>query len=357
MPSPNPDETDTGEAPRFRLNRREWLAGSAAVLGLGGLGGASAHSLSVSAQGFDIGAGSAQQQQYDLRDLGDGLYFLSDGAYQNMFLVTDEGVIVVDAPPSLVTSIFSAVDEVTDQPITHLVYSHYHADHIAGASLFDDEVEIIAHEETERLLSQFDDPHRPAPTKTFTGSYNLEVGDQELELDYRGPNHTPDNLFIYAPDHAVLMLVDVVFPGWIPFKSLGLAQDIDGFIRAHETALRYDFETLVAGHLGEPGTPEDVRTQLEFVTDLQANSEAAIESVDFQAIAQEAGTNNPWVLFDAYLNALTEQAAEATLETWAGRLRGAEVFMESHAETMVEALRVDNGVLGPFSPPEEVSDS
>lgn len=112
MPSPNPDETDTGEAPRFRLNRREWLAGSAAVLGLGGLGGASAHSLSVSAQGFDIGAESVQQQQYDLRDLGDGLYFLTDGAYQNMVLVTDEGVVVVDTPRRL--------SRVSSQPSTKL---------------------------------------------------------------------------------------------------------------------------------------------------------------------------------------------------------------------------------------------
>ncbi|WP_254280586.1 MBL fold metallo-hydrolase [Haloarcula marina] len=355
MPSPTSDETDRRDAPRFRLNRREWLAGSAALLGLGGLGSATAHPLSFSAQDAAVGANASLQQQYDLRDLGDGLYFLTDGTYQIMFLVSNEGVVVVDAPPSLVASIFPAVDEVTDQPITHLVYSHYHADHIGGASLFDDEVEIIAHEETERLLSQFEDPNRPAPTKTFTGSYNLEVGDQELDLDYRGPNHTPDNLFIYAPDHAVLMLVDVIFPGWIPFKALAVSQNIHGYIEAHEIALRYDFDTLVAGHLAEPGTPEDVRTQLDFVTDLKANSEEAIESVDFQAVAQEAESTNPWVLFDAYLNALTEQAAEATLETWSGRLQGAEVFMESHAETMIEALRVDYGILGPFGPPEEVS--
>ncbi|MBX0297626.1 MBL fold metallo-hydrolase [Haloarcula nitratireducens] len=354
MPSQNPDETATREEPRFRLNRREWLAGSAGVLGLWSLDTATAHPLSAAMQESDTGTESSQQQPYVLEDLGDGLYFLTNGTYQNMFLVTNEGVVVVDAPPSLVTSLFAAIEEVTNQPITHLVYSHYHADHIGGASLFDDEVEIIAHEMTEQLLSQFDDPNRPAPTKTFAGSYNLEVGGGELELDYRGPNHTPDNLFIYAPDQAVLMLVDVIFPGWIPFKALAVSQNIQGFIQAHETALRYDFETLVAGHLAEPGTRADVRTQLEFVTDLKANAEAAIESVNFQSVAQEVGTDNPWVLFDAYLDALTEHAAAATLETWAGRLRGAEVFMASHAETMVEALRIDYGILGPFGPPEEV---
>lgn len=336
------------------MNRREWLAGSAGLVGLGSLDGVAGHPSSVPAQESDA---EESPQQYVLEDLGDGLYFLTNGSYQNMFLVTEDGVVVVDAPPTLVESIFAAVDEVTDQPITHLVYSHYHADHIGGASLFDDDVEIVAHEETDRLLSQFDDPLRLAPTKTFVGSHILEVGGRELHLDYRGPNHTPDNLFIYAPDHAVLMLVDVIFPGWVPFKALAISQNIHGFIQAHETALQYDFETLVAGHLGEPGTPEDVRTQLEFVTDLKANSETAIESVDFQAIAQELGTDNPWELFDTYLDALTEHAAEATLETWTDRLRGAEVFMESHAETMIGALRVDYGILGPLGPPEEVSES
>ena len=351
MPIPTTPDSPEPE-PRSRLNRREWLTGSAALLGLASVGGAAG--VPTTDDTRDAPAASRQEQQYDLRELGDGLYFLTDGLYQVMFLVSDEGVVVVDAPPSLVASIFPAVAEVTDQPITHLVYSHYHADHIAGAGLFGDEVEIIAHEETDRLLSQFDDPNRPAPTTTFVGSYNLELGGQELDLDYRGPNHTPDNLFIYAPDHAVLMLVDVIFPGWIPFKALAVSQNIHGFVEAHEEALRYDFDTLVSGHLDEPGTREDVETQQSFVTDRRANSAAAIESVNFQDVAQEVGSNNPWELFDAYLNALTEQASTATLETWGDRLQGAEVFMQSHAETMVEALRIDYGMLGPFGPPESV---
>lgn len=357
MPSPPTKPSQTALPP---INRREWLKGAAGVLGLAGLSGAAADRNTAATGETTLTAGTSQeeqqQQQYILEEIGDGLYFLTDGIYQNMFVVSDEGVIVVDAPPTLVEHIFPAVAEVTDQSITHLVYSHYHADHISGASLFED-VEIIAHEETERLLSQFDDPNRPPPTTTFAGSYNLELGGQELELDYRGPNHTPDNLFIYAPDQKVLMLVDVIFPGWVPFKALAVSQNIPGFIAAHEKALRYDFETLVAGHVGRLGTPEDVRTQLEFVTDLKANSRSAIETVDFQAVAQEVGSSNPWELFDAYLDELTEQIATATLETWGDRLKGAEVFMESHAETMVEALRIDYGVLGPFGPPEKLDGS
>ena len=70
---------------------------------------------------------------YRLQELGSGLYMVTDNAYQSMFLVHDSGVVVVDAPPSYAAHIPKAIAEVTDLPITHLVYSHSHADHIGGA--------------------------------------------------------------------------------------------------------------------------------------------------------------------------------------------------------------------------------
>lgn len=341
--------------PRHRIDRREWLAGAAGVLGLTGLGGTG--TAAAGSDGRSVSALAAQQEDQEqgirVEEIGDGLYFVTEGIYQMMFMVTGEGVVAVDAPPTIGQGILDAINEVTDESITHVVYTHYHADHIAGASLYPDDAEIVAHEKTADRLAQFDDPNRPEPTTTFEGSYNLEVGEQELELDYRGPNHSVDNVFVYAPAQKVLMLVDVVFPEWVPFKHLAVSSDIPGYIEAHEQALKYDFDTLVAGHLGQLGTPEDVRTQREFLADLRDNAEAAIESVDFQQVAQEAGTDNPWVLFDAYLTATAERTAEDTLETWGDRLKGAEVFMESHAFTMVESLRIDYGVLGPFGLPAE----
>src|SRR5215207_1049448 len=69
---------------------------------------------------------------YRLQDLGGGLYMVTDNAYQSMFLIYDRGVVVIDAPPSYATHIPAAIAEVTDKPITHVVYSHSHIDHIGG---------------------------------------------------------------------------------------------------------------------------------------------------------------------------------------------------------------------------------
>jgi hypothetical protein len=64
-----------------------------------------------------------------------------------------------------------------------------------------------------------------------------------LILDYKGVNHERGNIFIYAPTQRVLMLVDAVFPGWVPFRDLAIAEDVPGFIKAHEQALSYPFDT------------------------------------------------------------------------------------------------------------------
>jgi hypothetical protein len=51
------------------------------------------------------------------------------------------------------------------------------------------------------------------------------VGDQQLVLEYRGRNHEPGNGFIHLPRLRILMLVDVIVPGWVPFTPLGVATD------------------------------------------------------------------------------------------------------------------------------------
>jgi glyoxylase-like metal-dependent hydrolase (beta-lactamase superfamily II) len=176
-------------------------------------------------------------QGYFVDEIQDDLYWVTDGSYQMMFLVYKQGVIVVDAPPSLGENILKAIADVTDKPITHVVYSHSHADHIGAAGIYPVDATYIAHEETAAQLEEALSPDRaypygafvgggpvPLPDITFKKSFTLRRGDQLLELDYRGPNHEPGNIFVYAPRQKTLMLVDVIFPAWVPFAELALAE-------------------------------------------------------------------------------------------------------------------------------------
>lgn len=287
---------------------------------------------------------------YFVEEIKDGLYWATEGAYQFMFLTTGEGVIVVDAPPSIGANILNAITEVTDEPITHVIYSHSHADHIAGAGLLPADATYIAHEETAVQLARerplpfgifVGGGPVPPPTITFSDSYTLQVGSQTLELEYRGPHHEPGNIYVYAPAQKVLLLIDVVFPGWIPFTELALAEDIPGYFQAHEEILSYDFDILISGHLGRFGTREDVQRQQEYILDIQANAIQALQTVDFFAVAQETGFENSWLLFDTYLDAVAEECADLTLNKWLGQLGGADIWTFQHCFVVTESIRID----------------
>jgi glyoxylase-like metal-dependent hydrolase (beta-lactamase superfamily II) len=78
----------------------------------------------------------------------------------------------LDAPPTIGHNIQRAVDEIASangvsNKITHLIYSHHHADHAGASSLFDKNVTRIGQEETRRLLLRDDDPARPPNEETF----------------------------------------------------------------------------------------------------------------------------------------------------------------------------------------------
>ncbi|MFG2195012.1 MBL fold metallo-hydrolase [Streptomyces sp. NPDC048639] len=287
------------------------------------------------------------EKGYVVQEIRDRLYWITDGTYQMIFLVTGEGVVVVDAPPTLGHNILRAIAEVTSEPITHIVYSHHHADHIGAAGIYPRNAVRIAHERTRRLLREVPDSNRPLPTRVFSDSYRLQVGDQTLELSYKGPNHSPDNIFIHAPRQRVLMLVDVVFPGWVPFKNLAMSTDIPAWIDAHDQALEFPFTTYVGGHLTRLGTRHDVEIQRQYMRDLEGSARRAIEAVDPAPIFAQY-PDNPWAVFKTYIDAVTQHATDRVVPQWTGRLGAADVFTYDNAFAMFEALRIDYGVLGPF---------
>jgi hypothetical protein len=115
------------------------------------------------------------------------LYWVTDGVYQSAFLTTDDGVVLLDAPPTIGGNLRRAVDEIdaangVTNRVTHLVHSHHHAAHGGTASLFDVDVVRIGHEETRRLLLRDIDAARPLPEVTFADRYTLEVGGERVEL-------------------------------------------------------------------------------------------------------------------------------------------------------------------------------
>src|SRR6202140_4557313 len=120
------------------------------------------------------------EQGYYVGRVERNLYWITDGTYQSAFLTTDDGVVVLDAPPTIGHNIQRAIDEIASangvsNKVTHLIYSHHHADHTAASSLFGNNVVRIGQAETRRLLLRDNDPARPAPEETFRDHRKLEI--------------------------------------------------------------------------------------------------------------------------------------------------------------------------------------
>ncbi len=263
-------------------------------------------------------------------------------------MTTRDGVVLFDAPPTIGHNLQRAVNEIAaatgvSNTVTHLVYSHHHADHAGASSLFGKDVVRIGHEETRRLLLRDNDPTRPAPTETFRDRKTLHIGGERVQLAWHGSNHTPDNIYIHFPDHDTLMLVDIVTSGWVPIYNLNLSEDIPGFTAAPTTALSYPWEHFIGGHVGRLGTRDDVGLHQQYVADIADSARTALATVDPTPYFLKYGENS-WAAVKTYLDAVTDYAAAPIIAKYTGVLAAADVFTTSTTLVVLESIRLDLGV-------------
>ena len=235
--------------------------------------------------------------------------------------------------------------------VTHLVYSHHHDDHSGAASLFDGDVVRIGHEETRRLLLRDNSPARPAPEVTFGDRYTLEVGGERVELAWHGPNHSPDNIYIYFPGHDTLMFIDVVNAGWVPIYNTNLSEDVPGYMAAPAIALSYPWTHFISGHLGRLATREDVAVHQAYIADIEASAQEALASVNPVPYFMKYG-ENAWAGVKGYLDEVTERTAAPVIAKYTGVLAAAdiEIFTRTTSFAIMQSLRLDRGPSAPVHP-------
>ena len=289
-------------------------------------------------------------QRYYVGRVERNLYWVTDGVYNSAFLTTRDGVVMFDAPASIGQNLRRAVDEIAaangvPNTVTHLVYSHHHADHAGAASLFGGDVVHIGHEETKRLLARDNDPGRPVPEVTFADRYTLEVGGERVELAWHGPNHSPDNIFIHFPGHDTLMLIDIVNAGWVPIYNLNLTEDVAAYMEVPGIALSYPWTHLISGHLGRLATRDDVSVHQQYIADIETSAREALAAVDPIPFYMHYG-ENAWAGVRAHLNAVTERAAAPIIAKYTGVLAAADVEELTYTTTfqIMQSLRQDRGL-------------
>src|SRR5207244_681678 len=112
---------------------------------------------------------------------GDNLYVLLGGGGNTLALVRDEGVVLIDTKlPGWGGPIFDAVQAATDKPVTTIINTHAHADHVGSNVEFPTSTQIIAHENTLATMQRMDafkgSNARFLPNKTLTDKMSLFDG-------------------------------------------------------------------------------------------------------------------------------------------------------------------------------------
>ena len=219
-----------------------------------------------------------------------------------IFVTTAEGVVAVDAPPTIGNNILRAIATVTSAPVTHAIYSHHHADHTGAMTLYQG-ARFYAHKDVANLLRQTNDPNRPLPDVTFDRHLTVQASTR-ITWNWltTAPTTHQATSSSACPSSEVLMLVDVVFPGWVPFAYLAESQNIPGWLlKPQLQALRYPFDTYIGGHLTRLGTRDDVVIQQEYVAELKTQAANAIRYLQpRQSYYQSVDPTNPWAIFRGY---------------------------------------------------------
>ena len=188
--------------------------------------------------------------------------FISNAA----FVVTPAGVVVIDAlgSPALATRLIAEIRKVTPLPVTHVIVTHYHADHIYGLQTFKDQgARIVAHRaalsylnsDTARLRLEVsrqelapwvnDQTRLVQADEWIDADKTLVVGGVTFQLKTVGPAHTPEDLVVYLPSERILFAGDLVFRSRIPY--VGQA-DSRHWIIALDNLLAFDTRVIVPGH-------------------------------------------------------------------------------------------------------------
>ena len=110
--------------------------------------------LSVGA--LSLGGAESQQQDemvVEVEQLEDNLFVLRGGGGNSAAFVTSDGVVLVDTKvPGWGQPLTDKIAELTPNPVTMIINTHTHFDHVSGNVEFPATVDIVAHENTQRLM-------------------------------------------------------------------------------------------------------------------------------------------------------------------------------------------------------------
>ena len=198
-----------------------------------------------------LGSASAQDIKRSITKVSGDVYRFQNNFHFSLVTVTSAGVVVVDPiHAEAATWLKANLSQITDKPITHLIYSHSHGDHASGGTVLQKGgAFVIAQENAPDAIDGV------APDIRFSEEMDIRVGGKTFELTWLGEGHGQDLIAVVVRPENVAFITDAAAPKRLPYRDFPRS-DIDGWISQIETIESLDFDIMAPAH-GNVGTKLD----------------------------------------------------------------------------------------------------
>jgi cyclase len=215
--------------------------------------------------------GQAKPMVLTVEKLKDNFFVLKgEGSGGNTAVfVTATGVVVVDTKnPGWGQPILDKIRELTDKPVTMLINTHTHGDHVSGNVEFPATVDVVTQKNTKvnmaKMISPGGPPAKPTPTifetnggrglpkRTFKNKMTIGSGNDRIDLRYFGRGHTNGDAWVIFPALGIMHAGDI-FPG----KNIPILDGYNGgsgvempktLAKAADYAQKEKIEMIITGH-------------------------------------------------------------------------------------------------------------
>jgi cyclase len=226
-----------------------------------------------------------QPKIIEVDKLKDNLYVLKGGGGNTAVFITEKGVVVVDTKnPGWGQPLIDKIKTLTDKPVTTIINTHTHGDHVSGNVEFPPTVDVITQENTKKYMEQMNPVYglqtaapdnifkqnggRGLPKRTFKDTWTIGSGEDQIELRYFGPAHTGGDAFVIFQNYRVMHVGDTMptrdFP--IMDRNSGGSGVAYSSTLAKAAAVT-GVDTIINGHNTTTTTPADLRLYSEFIAD------------------------------------------------------------------------------------------